>query len=163
MNNRDDEITGSNEFLEQLASVPWFSKLGRPAPAGDEVRRITRWEDWPGPEDPSVLELHLEQQALYDLIMSDAGVDLERLRALWERIHAVVFRVAAHEVPYDARQDAWHAPTTAVWQAAWTAGLIGLLRHSGGPVPPGLLKQWIWYTNGHWPCGKTEDGQLVVY
>jgi hypothetical protein len=157
------------DLLVQIESLPWFRNIGKPTPGGPGAQRIYTWEDWPGPEEPSVFELAHRQQALYDEIMRAVGHHREQLLALWERIHAAVFRLAAAEVPYDPQQDAWHAPTAAVWQAAWTAGLVGLCLQSGRPIPPELQEQWRWFVRGHWPAGFAsvrggdQLGPLLVY
>ena len=156
------------DFLAQLAAVPWFSNIGRPTPPDAGVKRIFAWEEWPGPEkDPAITELHLQHQALFDAIMVDAGEQRAARAELWDRIHAAVFRAAASRVPYDPKQDAWHGPTMAVWQAAWTAGLVGLCLQSGRPVPPEIQEQWLWFARGHWPSGydsfSDEPGPLLVY
>jgi hypothetical protein len=159
----------ADDLLSQLDAIPWFSKIGEPAPDDSGVERIYRWEEWPGPEEPSVLQLSIRQQALYDSIMGEAGGRRGDLSALWDRIHTAVFRATASAVPGDPQQDAWHAPTTAVWQAAWTAGLVGLCRQTGRPVPQDLQHQWAWFARGHWPCGYARQGaddkpgRLLVY
>jgi hypothetical protein len=156
-------------FLAQLESVPWFRNLGDPTPGNSGVKRIYKWEDWPGPGDPSVHELCERQQALYDDILREAAACQEQLLVLWDRIHSIVFRLAAPAVPYDPNQDSWHAPTAAVWQAAWTAGLIGLCLQSVRPIPPWLQEQWEWFVRGHWPSGYSSTrganqlGVLLVY
>jgi hypothetical protein len=141
------------DFLVQLEAVPWFSNIGRPTPHDADVKRIFAWAEWPGPEEPAVAELSLQHQALYDAIMAEAGQQRGALSELWDRIHPVVFQAAASRVPYDARQDAWYGPTTAVCQATWTAGLVGLCLQTGRPIPQDLLNQWIWFVRGHWPSG----------
>jgi hypothetical protein len=156
-----------DDFLVQLAAVPWFSNIGRTTPPDAGVERISAWEDWPGPEEPAITELSLRHQALFDAIMEGAGEQRAALSELWDRIHAAVFRAAAPRVPYDPKQDAWHGPTTAVWQAAWTAGLMGLCLQTGRPIPQELLDQWSWFARGHWPSGfasqRGDHGSLLVY
>ncbi len=151
------------DFLAQLETVPWFCNTGRPARPDATVERISAWEEWPGPEEPAIGELSFRHQDLYERIMAEAGQQRTALTGLWEAIHAAVFQRAASRVPYDAKQDAWHGPTTAVWQAAWTAGLIGLCLRTGRGVPPELQEQWSWYVRGHWPSGYASlgpDGRL---
>jgi hypothetical protein len=151
------------DFLAQLEAVPWFSSTGRPMPPDLGVERMSAWEDWPGPEEPAIRELSFQHQELYDRIMAEAGDQRAALTELWEAIHAAVFRRASSRVPYDPNQDVWHGPTVAVWQAAWTAGLIGLCLRTGRPVPPKLQEQWSWYARGHWPSGYASlgpDGRL---
>jgi hypothetical protein len=143
-------------FLAQLRGIPWFANLGRPSPEDSAVGRIDRWEDWPGPEEPSVAALHERQQEMYDSIMREPEIPRDDLRALWDRIHAVVFESATPRVPYDPDQDSWHGPSAAVWHAAWTAGLVGLYLRSGRPIPPDLQEQWSWFVRGHWPCGSAS-------
>jgi hypothetical protein len=152
------EVPGSTvgEFLAQLEAVPWFSNIGRPTPQDVGVKRMFAWEEWPGPEEPTIGELSFRHQALYDRIMAEAGEQRPALAQLWDRIHVAVFRRATSAVPFDAKQDTWHRPTAAVWQAAWTAGLIGLCLKTGPPIPPELQEQWAWYARGHWPSGYTS-------
>ena len=162
-------VPSPDEFLVRLREVPWFADIGRPMPAVSRVERIERWEEWPGPEEESVAILHEKHQALYDSIIEAAGPSRDRLLAMWDRIHFLVFEVAAPRVPYDPDQDSWHGPSAAVWQAAWTAGLVGLCLLSTRPVPPALQEQWGWFMRGRWPCGYASVGPngtvgpLVVY
>lgn len=101
--------------------------------------------------------------------MKDAGAQRGDLSALWDRVHAAVFHAASPKVPYDPREDAWHGPTTAVWQAAWTAGLIALCMKTGQRIPSDLQEQWAWFVRGHWPSGyarldtNDEPGPLLLY
>jgi len=165
------EIPGPTvgDFLAQLESVPWFSNIGRRTPPDAGVERLSAWEQWPGPEEPAIEKLSSQHQEQYDRIMAEAGNNRAALTELWETIHATVFRRATSQVPYDPNQDAWHGPTTAVWQAAWTAGLVGLCLRTSRPVSPELLEQWRWYTRGHWPSGYASlrsdgrAGPLLVY
>lgn len=145
-----------SDFLEGLEAVPWFSATGRPTSPDAGVERMSAWEDWPGPEEPTIGKLSFRHQDLYDRIMAEAGKQQPELAELWDRIRAAVFRRATATVPFDPEQDAWHGPTTAVWQAAWTAGLIGLCLRTGQPVPSELQEQWAWYARGHWPSGYSH-------
>ena len=147
------------DFLAALEEVPWFANVGKSTAHDSDVQRFYRWEDWPGPETPTSDEMNSRQQALYDLIMNDAGDQTELLTELSGRIHAIVFRLACPVVPYDAKQDAWHGPTSAVWHAAWIAGLVGLCIQTGTDVPDDLLKQWDWFAAGHWPTANAIIGE----
>jgi hypothetical protein len=163
-----DEPWSIEDFVEGLKSIPWFCNIGRSAAEDSECCRIHRWEEWPGPADPAVSDVHMRQQALFEDTMNAAGNHREELQALWHRIHAVVIAAAAATVPFDPQQDAWHAPTTAVWHAAWTAGLVALCRQCGRPIPADLQEQWTWFSRGHWPCGyvgeeSTHVPRLLVF
>jgi hypothetical protein len=60
-------------------------------------------------------------------------------------------------VPFDADQDAWHAPTQCVWDAAcWTA-LVACVLACGWAVPEDLVEVWNWYAAGHWPSGFADE------
>jgi hypothetical protein len=151
-------------FLRDIESMRWFVNIGVPVSPASRVKQIRAWDEWAGPDDEAVGELHSRQQSLYDEIMkldqSGAG------RALWDRIHAIVQRVAAASVPYDAKEDAWYGPNVAVWQAAWTAGLVGLYLYFRRPLPQDLTEQWQWFLKGHWPCdweGTFPNGTAIIY
>src|SRR5580704_9973986 len=104
MSDPPENMSFAADFLSQLEAIPWFGNIGKPVEAGLNVERIYSWEEWPGSEDPSILALATGQQDLYDAIMEEAGGENAHLLSLWEKIHAVVFRVAAPTVPYDAKQ-----------------------------------------------------------
>lgn len=153
------------DFLVNLETVPWFSTISEPITDVPNVLRIRSWDEWPGPMDDGVEALNLRHGALYEeLVRQDSS-----LKVIWDQIHAAVFRRATSAVPFDSTTDAWHGPTTAVWQAAWTAGLIGLCLASGHARPEDLQRQWEWFLRGHWPCGYErimndgEPGPLVVF
>jgi hypothetical protein len=152
-------------FLDQIECIPWFRRVGVPILSSD-VKRISDWSQWPGPEDPSVSQVYEGQQALHDELMDvpkDTRISLEEL---WETIRKNVFRVAQGAVPYRQGQDSWYAPNAALWHATWTAGLIGLCYFLGREIPPELREQWTWFSAGHWPCaweGDYPSGRPVVY
>lgn len=154
------------EFLAQLDAVPWFKKIGVPAPPGTPVQQIFSWDEWEGPEARSYDMLAEKAQALIDELTSAAGDRSAQAAELEERIHRVVFRDAAPKVPHDPNEDCYHPPTQAVWHAACTAGLMGLCLLQQHPVPPELEEQWRWFREGHWPCGWSgnfPDGRMIIY
>ena len=148
-------------------SVPWLANLGGTI-ADKGVPRIFRWEDWPEPEDDAVLELSLRHQSLHDHLLEEAGERQAELLALWEQVQQATLAAAQHAILYNPQQDAWHAPTAAVWQAAWTAALVTLHHYTNRPLPADLADQWTWYLHGHWPCmyawaAAGKVGPLVVF
>ncbi|MBX9627802.1 MAG: hypothetical protein K2X82_28650 [Gemmataceae bacterium] len=159
--------TSVDDLIAQIEAVSWFSNVGRPTPADAGVGRIWRWEDWPGPDDLGVQVIGELAEGLHDLISAATGKPRTDLSELWDRIHAAVFRAAAHRIPYDPQQDCYHGPTTAVWAAAWTACLVGLYLHTGRFIPPDLREHWAWYARGHWPCAYSvvddDLGPMLVY
>jgi hypothetical protein len=163
-----EKIILIERFLADLESVPWFSNIGKEIPPEFTIKRLSSWEVWPGPEDIGISELSLMQQSLFDEIMATSD-NKGHLVDLWDKIHEIVVRVAKTKVPYDPDKDAWHAPTLAVWQAAWTAGLIGLCLATNRPIPMDLQEQWDWFLRGHWPSGYSKVwanerlGPLLVF
>jgi len=155
-------------YLRQLEAIPWFSRIGQPLEAQAGVERLRGWEDWPGPHDRGVDELFWRQQRMYDALLEEAGAARPELLALWDQIQQTVLRAAAADVPFDPDQDCYHAPTTAVWTASWTAGLVGWCRYLRRPVPDDLAEQWRWLQQGFWPAGyawvdeQGRTGPLLV-
>ena len=156
-------------FIQEVNAVPWFKNVGQPLPPDTKARQLHGWEDWPGPEEPAIFELSERQQALHDDLLASAPERHEELEHVWEHISEIVMRLAAAEVPYDANADAWHAPSAAVWQASWTAGLVGWCILLCRQIPAELQEQWRWFLLGHWPSGSTvvwadeRLGPLLVF
>jgi hypothetical protein len=157
-------MAGYEEFILELEQVPWFSRLGQ-AIDDESVERIRSWDDWPGPEDPRVERLHLDQQLFYDALRAIHPAELAGFDALVSQIVAH----ASQFVAYEEESDAWHAPSTAVWHAAWTAALAAHYHKVGREMPATIRDQWKWFRLGHWPAAyravSAEDKPegLVVY
>jgi hypothetical protein len=154
------------DFLDHLNSIQWFSRLGKPTLESIPHKQIQSWEEWPGPEDVSVCAMHLRQQALFENILQESNQNRGSLEQLWRTIHDVVVRVAANSIPFDPCKDAWHPPNSAVWQAAWTAGLVGFCLLLNREISEELQVQWKCFASGHWPCGWEGDfpkGKLIIY
>lgn len=100
-----------DRFLLELEQIPWFANLGKPLAQSSGVRRIAGWDDWPGPEDEGVTEIHLRHQSLYDGLLESAKEKRGLAEHLWRNIHEVVIRLASRKVPYDPNKDTWHAPS----------------------------------------------------
>jgi hypothetical protein len=145
-------------FIASLSGTPWFLNLGKPHPRDSEVVRIMRWEEWPGPEQAWGHWLGRYQSIVREHIEADYHSQRAELDELWDRIHGVVMTFASANVRlYDPAADSWYGPTACVWNAAYTACLVGwhLLLHR--PIPERLAAEWAWYVDGHWPCDYAEE------
>jgi hypothetical protein len=147
-------------FLSQLENVPWFENIGKKIDPNAKVERIWSWAEWPGPEEASVIGMHLQLQDLFDEITGNGTT--KELVSKWEQIQAGVVQVASSRVPYDSAEDSWYAPNVAVWQAGWTAGVIGLSTQLGRTVPNDIKKQWDWFVFGHWPCDWNDVTNMPI-
>jgi len=152
------------EFERSLGSIRWFCRIG--LMDDDSAAHLGSWDDWPGPEAPSVQSLF---DPLSELIDRTIGLsDLPVLQAIFERVRSNVVDAASVLVPYDPNQDAWHAPTTAVWHASSLAGLMAMYVVLGIDAPPNVIVQWRWFCRGHWPAAvagpqpQTSADRLVV-
>jgi hypothetical protein len=131
-------------LLDRAQKSQLFRSIGDSPENGCSV--ISSWEEWPGPEDPLVSEIHYGQQAIKDKIFS---VEQE---TEWNEALALVVGVASKNLPYDPSEDSWYAPNVAVWQAAWVFCLEELYQSNSIPVPNELVAQIYWFEKGHWPC-----------
>ncbi len=159
-----NRMTRVAKFLNTLEDIPWFANIGKPLPEGSTSKRIHSWDEWPGPEEPSVAEVGDATSDIFEELTQ--GEDSDQLSKLHRRIRNSVVRIAKHRVPFDEDEDTWHAPNAAVCEAGWVAGLIGLFLWLNRPVPPGLVEEWKWFVAGHWPCdweGDYPEGQPIVY
>lgn len=159
------EVTTAS-LRTSLRRFPWFRHVGEDSAWDELIVRINGWSAWPGPEDDGCAALFEQQQELYDELQADDADG--HLVGLFEEVRAEVVEMVKPLVPFDESEDAWHPPTTAVWSAGWTAGLV-VGFHNGGHTPPDdLLEQWRWYEAGHWVAGyEARPGadllRLVVY
>jgi uncharacterized protein (TIGR02996 family) len=162
-----------SQWLEALLRlfdrVPWLEHLGQPTAGDNEVYRLHDWDEWPGPEDPSVQPLYELSQTWYDRLLDEAGPLRKDAEALWERVREAVLSRARPKVPFDPGQDAWHGPTQCVWDVSWWAGLLALHVVFKRRVPGDVGRMWSWVAAGHWPCGYVspptdeDGGRLTVY
>ena len=160
-NTRQDQpvaAAGPAEFEHRLRTVPWFANLGRPSQWDRGCVRIARWDQWPGPEHPPVAAAAQAAQAIRDAAFAAVGAPAAGgLRDTFDRVHALVLERARTAVPFDDDQDAWHAPTQCVWDAAYWTALVACVLACGWPVPDDLVEAWNWYAAGHWPSGFADE------
>ena len=140
-----------NSFIASVPQVPWFRNVSQPL-EGQSVRRLDSWKDWTGPQDPKVEAVHLEQQAVREDLERALGTRREELLAVWERVEELVITAAGPVVGYDSSEDTWHAPSAAVWHAAWTACLVAWHVALGRALPRSIAEQWEWFKRGRWPA-----------
>src|SRR5260370_24422 len=82
-------------------------------------------------------------------VLERLGARPPQIEALWQRIHERVFMQAILRVPWKDDEDAWHAPSTAVWQAAWNAALVGISGSLGIDLDKGSLGgEWTYFRLG---------------
>ena len=156
-NSRDSysyaELADIETFTEKVSGMAWFAHLGEPSPWDQMCVRLWDWSDWGGPE-VGTEQLSCQAQAIHDqFVVTDS-------------LSQYFDQVTKEVVPFDDEEDAWHAPNTAVWMAAWCVGLISVLLTIDTAVPPDLMEQWAWYATGHWPSGYEEPlaevGQRLI-
>jgi hypothetical protein len=152
-------MSSITKFIEQLDAISWFVNLGKPSSRDPEVFRIYDWRAWPGPEDPGCeMQTAFLMHRHNDLFASTANDP--SLRESWQTIHDRVLHLTKLAVAYDEHEDAWFGPNAAVWQAAFTAALVGCkiirdgeLKADGNADTQWTLpNEWSWYLAGHWPC-----------
>ncbi|MEM7478059.1 MAG: hypothetical protein AAF483_23990 [Planctomycetota bacterium] len=154
-------MTAKPEAID-LCKVPWLKNIGQP---NDSKYKIQSWDEWPGFESTGVESIRIEHQTWMDSFrLSDAGLPNE-LQELWQSTTKHVTDQAKEQVPFRENGDTWHAPNCAVYQAAWTAGLVLLFETKEITLPKPLVSQWDWFLTGHWPCAyqNVDEGQLIVY
>jgi len=144
------------DFIDELDQVPWFAHLFEPTDESG-INTLPDWDAWPGPTDPRVEEIHFRQQEAHDALLA-ASERPEELKAHFDQVHARVIELTRSKVPFDEKADSWHAPTMAVWHAAWTAGLMALYEYCRRAPDPEIEAQWRWFVQGRWPaCAVTID------
>lgn len=137
----------SDSFVESLVQVRWFAAIGDPLQE-EGVVRLASCREWPGPEDPRVDAFFSKHQTLKDELEASSGRMRSELVALWDVIHRLVLDTAGPVIGHDPAEDAWHGPTTATLQAAWTTGLVAWCQELEHPVPEWLAQQWAWFRRG---------------
>jgi hypothetical protein len=164
-------------FEEALRGISWFANLGRPHARDAEVARISRWEEWPGPERGYGDWFGRYPAVVRERIEADHADRRAELAAAWDRIERSVVEAALPRVPGAGEGDAWHGPSACVWQTGYFAALVGWHVLLGRPLPDPIAAAWAWLAEGHWPCDYAEEppgfgdeslidvpaGKLVVY
>jgi hypothetical protein len=151
-----NELRDIDDFILEIEIIPWFANLGKEI-SNTDVDRISSSEKWPGPEDSSVLEICLRQQALFDEMLANSGQYYEMFDKLFHKIQSIVISQAKKRVPYDDKEDYYYWANVAAWDAAWTAGLVGLFLVSNKDLPIDIEMRWKWFVLGHWPCTWNES------
>jgi len=138
---------------DRLAAVPLFSALGS---ALDEsgLTRIHSWNEWPGALDPGVMDISFYSQSLHDAVV-DAVSEQE-----WDDALQLGVSIAARYVPFDQKQDSWHAPTMAAWSAAWCFALEEAHIANDLPIPAPIKAQLYWFERGRWPCALVSPTRM---
>jgi hypothetical protein len=140
-------------LVHRVRAIHLFSALGAEI-KGSSIPRIRSWSDWAGPQDPLVEKIGLIAQSLHDAVIP-ASEDEN-----WSRALRVVVQIGAEFVPYVESEDSWHAPSSAVWSAAWTYALEEVYRSFNISVPLEVVAQQYWYERGHWPCALVSDSSM---
>jgi hypothetical protein len=160
---------GLAELERRLLGVSWFASLGKPSRWDNGCVRISRWDQWPGPEHPPIAAAALAAQAIHDAVFAAADASAAAaLHGTFDRVHALVLERARTAVPFDPDEDTWHAPTQCVWDAAYWTALVACVLACGWTVPEDLVEVWNWYAAGHWPSGFADEpedgpGRQLVY
>jgi hypothetical protein len=141
-------------FLEDVDRIQWFARVRRPL-EGSATRVLADWTEWPGPSDPLVEAIHVRQQEIHDALLAEFEHP-EEAEQEFQRVVNRVIQIAGGAVPFDEKADAWHAPTSAVWHAAWTAGLVALYQLAGRSPERDIAEQWQWFLGGRWPAAAAS-------
>jgi hypothetical protein len=144
------------QFLSEIRDVRWFASVGEPLSPDLGLTQLASWNDWPGPECPEVIELFLRDADLKAALLASDSSRIEELQHAFDVAHDTVLSAAANHVDFGPDKDAWHAPSTAVWQAAWVAGLVAMHLVLGRELPRDLAREWELFRAGHWPAGYAD-------
>lgn len=164
-------------FEALCVGVPWMANLGKPHPRDVEVRRIRDFAESPGPERGLGDWFGRYPAVVRERIEADYPGHRDELSRAWDRVERSVIDAASANVPGAGEGGSWHGPTACVYQAGFTAALVGWPVLLGRPVPDPIKEEWSWLVAGHWPCDYAEEppgfgdesfvdvpvGMLVVY
>jgi hypothetical protein len=138
----------------RISALSLFANLGKIEPDISSMSQIESWDDWTGPEDPLVQEIHNRQQEIYNSIIAPEEDEI------WKKSIETAADFLSKSVPYDPDEDSWYGPNMAVWHAAWTFALEVAHANKGLPCPPEIEAQVHWFAMGHWPCALKSPGKL---
>jgi hypothetical protein len=148
------------EVLNDASGIPWFANVGASAVQG---KQAVRWPEWPGPEAAGVERLSLDLQALKNELQRETPELFEK----WDEcVSRLVASISARVPEFRSDEDAWHAPTAAVWHAAWVSALRSVFTALGRPIPAMVADQWEWFAKGRWPAAYspiTSDAPVKEY
>lgn len=142
-----------SSLLTEISSIPWFENVGKPF-QDDAGRPVRGFKDWGGPERDEAEQPGLDLQAIHDEIAQRSPAVLATWKAC---LDAAIAHIGPRTPGFDAAQDAWHAPTAAVWHAAWVVSLYVLLKEAGLPIPAPVLDQLEWFRRGRWPSAYSKN------
>ena len=137
---------------------PWLHRTlirwsaGRPF-AGFTAQRIDSWDQWPRPGFTGVEQLSLDLQVVKDVLAREA----DSTSRSDEFVGVAVEAIAGFVPGFSKSEDTWHAPTAAVWHAAWVISLHVVLVQTGRPVPAIVKDQLAWFERGRWPSAYTAE------
>jgi hypothetical protein len=143
------ESSSLHKLKSRIVGTPLFSSVGFPILNASNPR-ISQWDAWSGPEDPRALAIAMRQQELHDIVVSPEK------EQEWDASLELVVDHVRTLIPYDADEDAWYAPTTAAWSAAWIFSLEQFHDTSRIQLPADISAQLVWYERGHWPCALVD-------
>jgi hypothetical protein len=131
--------------LEIAEKTPWFANCGKSSESSAST--IGSWDEWAGPEDELVSEIHYKQQSFHDQLVTN-----EEEEKRWKKLLYSLLEIIRCHAPYIEDEDACYAPNIAVWQAAWVLALVTIFEEKSESVPKEVLAQWAWFKKGRWPC-----------
>jgi len=131
----------------RLDDADLFRNIGQPLQLGERsAGQIHTWDEWCGPEADEGAALGAVWQATYD------ACQLADTDALYSQAAMQLVAWVGRYVPYNVREDAWHAPSAACWQAVWSFLLEYYCMSRGLPLQASLAAQLLWFRAGRWPC-----------
>ncbi|QDV15618.1 hypothetical protein Pan153_02340 [Gimesia panareensis] len=121
-----NQIPAVTQFISEIEQVPWFDNLGRPPQQDGPAAQIHAWEEWSGPEEPSVIGMHERQQAFYDELTN--GETSTEMRELWEQIQSIVFPIRFGQSAVCSRPG--YMVCNQIWQSGMLPGRPVLLAYT---------------------------------
>ena len=89
--------------IETANNTRWFASCGKLLE--NTVSTIGNWDEWIGPEEELVSEIHYKQQSFHDQIISNK-IEEEN----WNKLLVALVEIIKHHVPFKENEDAWLCP-----------------------------------------------------
>lgn len=150
-------------FLEMLDRIPWLEHLGQANAHDHEVFRLHAWDEWPGPEHPNCRRWYAFFMATCNQTFDRAGSLRKYAKELMDQAGNSVFERACRRTSFDPKAGVGHGPSQSPRDAAAWAGLIAARLLLGLDLSNHIVRIWLWFEAGHWPCGYASGKRLLVY